>query len=543
MYRLKIISGPNTGASFNLREGENPIGREEGNAIVLPSSKVSKQHCVLVVDNTRVVLRDEGSANGTFVNGALAREKRLKLGDRISVGKFILELRLARAPGADAPLPFASDNVGMPALANSPGAGGAIDAYRPGAFQSSAVAADAGAPQDLKGKVFQAVEQYVMPPFYGMIMKYEWNMIIAAIFVVFTVLNVIISVEPLLTANHISVVKESKRRALFMARLIAESNATLLAARNESKADIGITANAEGVRLAVLTDLENRVIAPVTKAGQYLVAGSEARAAKRAVELFKKGRETGIAEELDESTVVAIEPVKIFSPQFARNVTVGMAIVSIDVSLSTLSAGEASEVYSSALIYSALLCAVVVYIVYRLTLRPFNQLSEDLDKVLKGDMAQVTREYRLEEMKDLWDLIYVAVQRIPKDGGSAQGEGGGGPGAEDYIGPMRTLGSAGNIGVALFNPEKRIVYLNEIFEEMSGIRAADATGQEISAVARDQSIGQIFNELFDRVSAGGEGATEEAELSPGILFRIHVAAFGKSGELVRCYVATVVKSA
>jgi PAS domain-containing protein len=451
-----------------------------------------------------------------------------------------LELRVASDPLPAVQGAPASNGAGLSIFA---GKLGAVSGQGTGAFQGREVPVASGPPTDLKGRLQWGFEKYVMPPFYGMIMKYEWNMILVAIFVVFTVLNVFVSVEPLIGANRASIVKESKRRALFMARLIAESNAAYLAARNESKTEIGISATAEGVRLAVLVDLENRIIAPVTKTGQYLVAGVEARAAKRAVELFRKGREQGVAEEADDSTVVAIEPVKIFSPQLARNVIVAMAVVSMDVAIATMSAGETGEVYSNALIFSALLCAIVVYIAYRLTLRPFQQLSEDLDKVLKGDMAQVTREYKLEEMKDLWDLIYVAIQRLPKDASASTQNEAGGPGAEDFIGPLRTLGSAANLGIVLFNSERKIIFLSEIFEEMSGIRASDAAGQEISAVARDQSIGQVFNDLFDRVSPGSEGASEEAELSPGILFRIHMAAFGKSGESVRCYVVTAVKGA
>src|SRR4051812_2995732 len=95
MYRLKVLVGPNSGKSFNLPYGQVYVGRGDNNDIILQSHNVSKRHCVLEVHTGEVILRDQDSANGTFVNGVLAREKKLKLGDRISVGEFVLMLKPA----------------------------------------------------------------------------------------------------------------------------------------------------------------------------------------------------------------------------------------------------------------------------------------------------------------------------------------------------------------------------------------------------------------------------------------------------------------
>src|SRR4051812_2540081 len=93
MYRLKVISGPNAGKSYQLQPGETTIGRQKGCGIVLASSNVSKNHCAVDFEGEVVRLRDLGSANGSFVNGVMAREKTLRLGDRISIGDVVLELK------------------------------------------------------------------------------------------------------------------------------------------------------------------------------------------------------------------------------------------------------------------------------------------------------------------------------------------------------------------------------------------------------------------------------------------------------------------
>src|SRR4051812_43889197 len=93
MYKLTIISGPKRGESFHVNDiGETSIGRQDGNEIVLQSQKISKRHCILVASNGELVLRDQGSSNGTFVNGVLSRQKLVKPGDKISVGEYVLEV-------------------------------------------------------------------------------------------------------------------------------------------------------------------------------------------------------------------------------------------------------------------------------------------------------------------------------------------------------------------------------------------------------------------------------------------------------------------
>jgi pSer/pThr/pTyr-binding forkhead associated (FHA) protein len=116
MYRLTVVAGPTRGATYTLKDGENGVGRLEENAISLQSAKVSKRHCVLVASDGELLVRDQGSSNGTFVNGVLTRERKIAAGDRVSVGEFVFEvsehgarkrgnLSLAYPPTATAAVP------------------------------------------------------------------------------------------------------------------------------------------------------------------------------------------------------------------------------------------------------------------------------------------------------------------------------------------------------------------------------------------------------------------------------------------------------
>jgi FHA domain-containing protein len=65
------------------------IGRAPHNDLVLPSSKVSRDHAVIVFEDGRWFIEDRGSFNGTFLNGDRLRPgSRLPLrhADRIGIG-------------------------------------------------------------------------------------------------------------------------------------------------------------------------------------------------------------------------------------------------------------------------------------------------------------------------------------------------------------------------------------------------------------------------------------------------------------------------
>ncbi|MBN1991552.1 MAG: FHA domain-containing protein [Anaerolineae bacterium] len=83
---LTLVAGGRLSHSFPLR-GEVRLGREKSNAIVVADQKVSRHHASFTpIDNT-FIISDQGSANGTYVNGVLiGQPTRLKNNDRVSVG-------------------------------------------------------------------------------------------------------------------------------------------------------------------------------------------------------------------------------------------------------------------------------------------------------------------------------------------------------------------------------------------------------------------------------------------------------------------------
>jgi hypothetical protein len=89
-FALVVAEGPMSGAHWHLGEGEHEAGRNTEAAIFLDDITVSRHHAAFAVSGGRLVLRDLGSTNGTYVNGKLADEVPLEPGDLVIIGRFHL---------------------------------------------------------------------------------------------------------------------------------------------------------------------------------------------------------------------------------------------------------------------------------------------------------------------------------------------------------------------------------------------------------------------------------------------------------------------
>jgi diguanylate cyclase (GGDEF)-like protein len=84
---LLVLSGPQLGEVFSLASGrELVIGRREDCDVQIRDDGVSRRHAVLEVKGSGAVVRDLGSANGTWIDGKRTPQARLEDGVRVQVG-------------------------------------------------------------------------------------------------------------------------------------------------------------------------------------------------------------------------------------------------------------------------------------------------------------------------------------------------------------------------------------------------------------------------------------------------------------------------
>jgi adenylate cyclase len=72
------------------------LGRQPDCDLRLQDREVSKVHCRIEVVDDYLVIRDQSSANGTFINGRRIKQLRLRDGDELAVGKSRFTVRLGK---------------------------------------------------------------------------------------------------------------------------------------------------------------------------------------------------------------------------------------------------------------------------------------------------------------------------------------------------------------------------------------------------------------------------------------------------------------
>ncbi|MGD2125902.1 MAG: FHA domain-containing protein [Desulfobacteraceae bacterium] len=86
MTKLYIVGGPETGQSFELREGETYLGRSRDNHIKLKDRSISRKHVRIIRRGDRYFLTDLASKNGTFLNGKyLGPNEEVEVGEGVPI--------------------------------------------------------------------------------------------------------------------------------------------------------------------------------------------------------------------------------------------------------------------------------------------------------------------------------------------------------------------------------------------------------------------------------------------------------------------------
>ncbi len=88
-----VVTGPESSFEVSLAPGEPvTVGRDRANAILLDSPVVSKQHAIVRYAGGECVVEDLQSANGTRVNGQPIAVSVVRVGDRVEIGDFTIEV-------------------------------------------------------------------------------------------------------------------------------------------------------------------------------------------------------------------------------------------------------------------------------------------------------------------------------------------------------------------------------------------------------------------------------------------------------------------
>ena len=91
---LAMIEGNHKGEAFYLYEGRNKIGSSSQCDITILDEGVQNQHMSIRLSSGKWTLTDLDTDSGTFLNGKRVNRNELKDGDKIKIGKALLQIKM-----------------------------------------------------------------------------------------------------------------------------------------------------------------------------------------------------------------------------------------------------------------------------------------------------------------------------------------------------------------------------------------------------------------------------------------------------------------
>jgi len=89
-----ILEGYAEGMEYPINKTYAMIGRSRYAAIPLKDPLVSRKHAAIVFHEDTFILRDLESTNGTYMRGALIKQRKLSHGDKFHIGNTVLQFIL-----------------------------------------------------------------------------------------------------------------------------------------------------------------------------------------------------------------------------------------------------------------------------------------------------------------------------------------------------------------------------------------------------------------------------------------------------------------
>ena len=96
MAKLIFTDKNHAGRTYELILEKTTVGRGDQNTLVISDASLSAMHCEILVNGAEVIVRDLGSRNGTFVNGAKLtnQQSQMKSGQTVRFGAVEARLEL-----------------------------------------------------------------------------------------------------------------------------------------------------------------------------------------------------------------------------------------------------------------------------------------------------------------------------------------------------------------------------------------------------------------------------------------------------------------
>lgn len=494
MFKLVVVGGKLRGKEYVLNDGENLIGRGQDADVVIPVEGVSKRHLKVTVNDDTAFAEDLGSSNGTLVNGKIIKRMTIKDGDKIALPNLIFQVV------------YVLEKKVIIKKKVFKGKDGDDDAY-------DDLNQVEPMPASLMAKPIWIFKHKVMPLVYSFNEQYEWAALVGFLLFFFIVINISLTILPVLNDNRKLLQREVSYRAKQYAAEVDRLNNVFLRDKNLDQVYTGFLEgeDAEGVESYKLFDMEGRVYRPVAQLNTIVNDSFSVDALKHFKDPSKADSE--LIEGKGKIVRVA-RAIKAHDKLLGRDVVVAIiALTFAPTSLATEAANN-SKAYLESLVTSGMVAIIFFGMLYYMTIRPLDDLKIQIERVLRGRQKEVETKVMFKELHPLKNSINSILSRLKElqsaDTGEMQTLEEDGP----YLRALEEFMAGAQGPVMILNSEKIIQRINPEGEDLIGLRENSASGQSILDTARDQGFAATVIDLCDQ-SANNDGCNQRENYEIG----------------------------
>ena len=441
MWTLRFLNGPKKGSYIPLSPGSNQIGRSSSCAIQIQSPGISKIHADVQVKDSEIILSDQNSSNGTYVNGVKIEQQKIEMGDQIALHDIIFDIVRSSAPARK-----------EEELENSEEAYSGAETPPPSSTDSA------------KSNLINWWENYlnnvILPGIYKLPEWIEFKWVVGFFAIGFIILVTIFSAFPLTQILKSSVEAESMNHAESIASALAGENQSALAEGMVTSVSVSSAQRRPGVKTALIINaVDGRIIAPVEKIHTYPDNS-----------FIHRGRKTGqkVIEKLNSSTVGAMIPIKFFNPDTSSQAVMAYSVVLYNMGSLSIGSNQTISLIVQSLFISIILGSLIFFFMYKMVVYPFESINEQLNQALKDDTKSVSVLYQFPALNSLCSNINNILERI----NSAQDQNNSLSNQIDRQHEMNNLVEIVGFACLCIRMDlSSIVSLNAHFEEQTGLSA------------------------------------------------------------------------
>lgn len=487
MWALRILSGPQAGQVIQLKNGKNKFGRAPSCDFQIEGQGISKEHFEITVMSGKMMLTDLKSSNGTFVNGLRVQNSLVRAGDRLMAHQLLFELVFAvdQAPVrqshshslAQAPRPMPSSlhmPVPMP-MQHLP------DQHVAGQAQATMAQAQ---PPKLFERIQSYIDRVVLPSIYQLTKVFEYKFVVYGFGAVFVLLITLLSVIPMKTITAESVQTESRRRAVTVARALAQSNERVLRSGDYSSFSTDLMLREEGIDDVYIVSKDGTILAPGERAGS---TPQDAGFVKKIL-----GQTQEVSGEVGLGKVGAAVPILTFDPEIQQNVARAYAVVIYNPGGLTFDDGRAFSLLVQMLILAMGIGFVVFFLLNKLIEHPLRLLNQQIDTALRDgkDHADIDMSYPV--LQEVLVNLNSLLARVGQGGGQS----GGGISNVQREAEILNLVQLVGYPCLLISKDQVIRAVNTAFENVTGVSQMQIQGQALQFLP-DQAMQKNIQSLME----------------------------------------------